>query len=75
MSNIHLWNSDIPVGQFNFCNNFDDISAAITFSTVVGAYKPFYQQPAPTTKHGTASFTPQKSYKIWLQQNVDESFM
>ncbi|KAH8594848.1 hypothetical protein B0O99DRAFT_594903 [Bisporella sp. PMI_857] len=66
---------NIPAGQFNFRNNFDDISAVISCSTAGGVYKPIYQQPTPTPTHGTARFTPKNYYKVWLQQNIDESYM
>lgn len=66
---------NIPAGSFNFRNNFDDISAVISCATAGGIYKPIYQQPTPTPTHGTARFTPLNYYKVWLQQNVQESFM
>jgi hypothetical protein len=65
----------IPAGQFNFRNNFDDISAVISCSTAGGVFKPIYVQPTPTPTHGTARFTPLNYYKVWLQQNVKESYM
>lgn len=67
--------TNIPSGQFNFRNNFDDISAVITCSTAGGAYSPIYQQATPTPTHATAKFTPKESYKVWLQQDIDSAVM
>ena len=63
-------------GQFRFRNNFDEeVYAVVMCATAGGVYKPIYRQPTPTPKHGTARFTPKSTYMVWLQQDINDSYM